>query len=141
LQETLTKELDRTPSVTELSQHSGFSVQQICEALQSLEACTHYESFESSDEHVDGDDARALAEIVPDRKYQDFQLAAEDRERVHQALKMLGDKASQMMQFIFFHDLTQKETAERMGVSEMVVSRAVHSSVKKLRDILSTEIV
>ena len=80
--------------------------------------------------------------MVPDLDIQDFQLAVEDRERVHQAFeKMLGEKTSQMMQFIFFHDLTQKEPAERMGVSEMVVSRAVHSSVKKLRDILQTEII
>ena len=56
LQETLTKELQHTPTVNELAERSGFSVQQICDAMQSFEACTHYESFESSDEHAEGED-------------------------------------------------------------------------------------
>lgn len=141
LHESLSKELDRTPTIYELSERSGYSIQQICDAQQSADACTHYESFESVDEHDEQEDSRALAEVVADRKYQDFVLAEEDRERIAGAMKVLSEKTRQIMEFIFFHDLTQKETARKMGVSEMVVSRAVHSSLKKLKDVLATEVV
>jgi RNA polymerase sigma-B factor len=140
LQEILTKELDRAPTVQELSEKSGYSVQDICDAQRSWDACVYYESFDSSDEHDDRDDSRSLSEVVPDKKYQDFQLAAEDRELLINGLKHLGETTRQIIEFVYFADLTQKETAQKLGISEMGVSRAVHSALKKLKDVLSTEI-
>ena len=141
VEEKLTKELDHTPTVQELSERSGFSVQEICDAQRSWDACVHYESFDSGDGDDDRDDSRALSELVADRKYQDFQLAEEDRELIRQALKNLGDKTRQIVEFVYFYDLTQKETAKKLGISEMGVSRAVRSALVKLKDILATEIL
>jgi RNA polymerase sigma-B factor len=66
--------------------------------------------------------------------------ASEEREVIVQALKRLGDRTRQIVEFVFFYDLSQKETAYVLGLSEMGVSRAVHSGLKRLREIIGSEI-
>lgn len=138
LEEKLTKSLNRGPTVQELSQFSGFSVAEILEAQQSWEARLHYESLDGNDDD-DRDDHRGLSEVVADKKYQDLLHMSEDRELLTQALKMLGDKTRQIVEFVFFYDLSQKETAIVLGLSEMGVSRAVHSGLRRMRDIINAE--
>lgn len=140
-EERLSRELGHTPTLAELAESSGYSVAEICEAQRSVDACVHYESFDATDADEDRDDTRALSELVADRKYQDFQLAAEDRELIAQALKNLGEKTRRIVEFVYFYDLTQKETARKLGISEMGVSRAIKSALGKLRDVLATEIL
>lgn len=139
LEEKLTKALDRAPTVQELSEHSGFAVADILEAQQSWEVRLHYESLDGAAEEDDRDDRRSLSEVVPDRRYQDAFSASEDRELLSQALKRLGERTRQIVEFVFFYDLSQKETAYVLGLSEMGVSRAVHSALKKLREIISQQ--
>jgi RNA polymerase sigma-B factor len=140
LEEKLTKALDRTPTLIELAEKSGYSVSEILEAQLSWDARIHYESLDASEEDDRGDDKRSLSEMVPDRKYQDMLHASEDRELISQALKRLGERTREIVEFVFFYDLSQKETASVLGVSEMGVSRAVHSALKKLRDSMKTEV-
>jgi RNA polymerase sigma-B factor len=140
LEESLSRQLGRAPTITELSESSGIAPNEILAAQQSWDACSHYESLESNDDGGE-EDHRSLNEMVPDRKYQDFQLAEEDRELIAHAVHKLSDKTSKIVQFVFFYDLTQKETARILGLSEMVVSRAVNSGLKSLKNILDTEII
>jgi len=56
----------------------------------------------------------------------------EDRELISQALKRLGERTREIVEFVFFYDLSQKETASVLGLSEMGVSRAIHSALRKL---------
>ncbi len=137
LEERLTKVLDRSPTVHELSEHSGFSVQDVLEAQQSWEARNHYESLDYGEED-EREDRRSLSEVVPDKRYQDSFVASEERELVIQALKSLGDRTRQIIEFVFFYDLSQKETAYVLGLSEMGVSRAVHSALKKLKEMVNS---
>ena len=81
-----------------------------------------------------------MSELVADKRALDEQHASEERELVTQALKRLGERTREIVEFVFSDDLSQKETATVLGLSEMGVSRAVHSGVKKLRDILKTEV-
>ena len=139
LEEKLTKQLSRTPTVQELADQSGYSVQDTLEAQQSWEARIHFASLDSTGEDDERDDKRSLSDTVPDRRYQDMLMASEEREMVGQALRRLGDRTRQIIEFVFFYDLSQKETASVLGLSEMGVSRAVHSAVKKLKDSMKAE--
>ncbi|MBX9668079.1 MAG: sigma-70 family RNA polymerase sigma factor [Candidatus Obscuribacterales bacterium] len=138
LEERLTKVYSRVPTLKELATHSGFSEKEILEAQQSWEARLHYESLDGSDED-DRDDHRGLSEVVADKKYQELLKMSEDRELLVQALKRLGEKTRQIVEFVFFYDLSQKETACVLGLSEMGVSRAIHSGLKNLKDIIVAE--
>ncbi|MBI4533219.1 MAG: sigma-70 family RNA polymerase sigma factor [Candidatus Melainabacteria bacterium] len=141
IEESLSRELGHTPTVSELAKRSGYTIKEICDAQSSWDACVHYESFDHLDGEEDREDNRVLSELVPDKKYQDFVLAAEDRELILQALKRLGGKTRQIIEFVFFYDLSQKETAKKLGISEMGVSRAIHSALGKLKDLLTKEIL
>jgi len=139
LEEKLTQMLDHAPTVQELSSHSGYTVQEILDAQVSWEARLHYESFDSIGDDEDREDKRSLCELVPDRKYQELQRIREERELVTQALKRLGERSRRILEFVFFYDLSQKETASVLGLSEMGVSRALHSGLKKLKEIMTAD--
>lgn len=139
LEEKLTKVLDHVPSVNELAIYSGFTVQEVLEAQQSWEARIHYESFDSQSEDDEREDRRSLSETVPDKRYQEQLSSNEERELVAQALKKLGDRTRQIVEFVYFYDLSQKETATVLGLSEMGVSRAVHTGLKRLKEIMQND--
>ena len=138
LEEKLSKALERSPTVEELSRASGIDVNDILEAQRSRDARLHYESLDCySKDEFNHFETRTLSEVVPDHRYEDLLKLSEDREQISQALKDLGDKTRRIVEFVFFYDLSQKETACVLGLSEMGVSRAVHSALNKLKEALN----
>lgn len=139
LEEILARELERTPSLEEIASRSGYSVHDVREAQQSWDNCHHYESLESPEEEG-REDTRLLSEFVADKKHIDQLSYSEDRELIRQALVSMGERTKKIIEFVYFYDLTQKETAKILGVSEMGVSRTIKSTLQKLKEILLTEI-
>jgi RNA polymerase sigma-B factor len=92
----------------------------------------------SLDAPVQDDDegAASLGELVPDAGYRSFQLAQEDQIRLQLALGKLEDGTRKVLEFVFLHDLTQKETAERMGISSITVSRRVKKGLTSLKKLM-----
>jgi len=80
----------------------------------------------------------SLAELVPDSRYRSFQLAQEDQIRLQQALTQLEKRTRQILEFVFLHDLTQKETAERLGISAVTVSRRVKKGLEMLQGLMNS---
>jgi RNA polymerase sigma-B factor len=87
---------------------------------------------------ADEDDGTAsLMELMPDPQHRSFQLAQDDQIRLQQALVHLEKMTQQVLEFVFLHDLTQKETAERLGISSVTVSRRVKKGLESLRKIMA----
>ena len=84
----------------------------------------------------DGESATSLGDILPDPKYRSFQLAQEDRIRLQQALFQLEQRTREILEFVFLQDLTQKEVAERLGISAVTVSRRVKKGLIHLRKLM-----
>ena len=80
--------------------------------------------------------ATYLGEMVPDNQYRSFQLAQEDQMRLQQALVQLENRTHEVLKFVFFYDLTQKEVAERLGISVVTVSRRVKKGLELLKKIM-----
>lgn len=78
----------------------------------------------------------SLGDLVPDTQYQSFQLAQEDQIRLQQALVQLEKRTREVLEFVFLYDLTQKETAERLGISAVTVSRRVKRGLKLLKKMM-----
>ncbi len=78
----------------------------------------------------------SLGDLLPDISYRSFQLAQEDRVRLQQALSQLEKRTREVVEFVFLQDLTQKETAERLGISPVTVSRRVKKGLKHLQTIM-----
>lgn len=81
----------------------------------------------------DEDQTVSLSDVVPDHQYRSFQLAQEDQIRIQQALATLEEKTRKVLEFVFLHDLTQKETAEVLGVSVVTVSRHMKKGLNLLK--------
>lgn len=80
--------------------------------------------------------ASSLGEVVPDQHYRSFQLAQEDQLRLQHALQSLEQRTCQILEFVFLQDLTQKETAELLGISAVTVSRQVKKGLIALRKLM-----
>lgn len=78
----------------------------------------------------------SLADLVPDNNYRSFQLAQEDVIRLQQALSTLEERTRKILEFVFLYDLTQKETADRMGISAVTVSRRVKKGLDSLKELM-----
>ena len=81
----------------------------------------------------------SLCDLVADPKYRSFQLVYEDRVRLQQALSELEERTRSVLEFVFLHDLTQKETAKMLGISVVTVSRQLKKGVNLLKKSMTQE--
>lgn len=127
--------LKRSPTDLEVANALGISLEEWNQAK--LASCNR--SVLSLDAPVqdEGDGATCLGEIVPDTRYRSFQLAQEDQIRLQQALAKLEEGTRRVLEFVFLYDLTQKETAERMGISPVTVSRRVKKGLGTLKQVMN----
>ncbi|MBW4666892.1 MAG: RNA polymerase sigma factor SigF [Cyanomargarita calcarea GSE-NOS-MK-12-04C] len=87
----------------------------------------------------DGEEgSTCLGELVPDNRYRSFQLAQEDQMRLQQALFQLEQRTREVLEFVFLQDLTQKQVAERLGISVVTVSRQVKKGLDSLKQLMGT---
>jgi len=128
-------QLKRHPTDAEVAEALGISVNEWNEVKL---ACRN-RSLLSLDAPIqdDEDGTTCLGELVPDSRYRSFQLAQEDQIRLQQALAKLEDGTRKVLEFVFLYDLTQKETAERLGISSVTVSRRVKKGLSSLQKLMA----
>ncbi|MBC7515168.1 MAG: sigma-70 family RNA polymerase sigma factor, partial [Alkalinema sp. FL-bin-369] len=56
----------------------------------------------------------------------------EDRQQLQKALNQLEEKTRQAIEYVFLHDLSRKEVAEKIGVSPMTVTRRIHRGIQQM---------
>jgi len=127
-------ELQRQPTDKELA-----AALDICQKeWQEVKLASCNRSILSLDAPVNSSEqeSMSLGDLLPDCHYHSFQLAQEDQIRLRQALSKLEKRTSDVLEFVFFHDLTQKETAEALGISAVTVYRQVKKGLVALRQML-----
>jgi RNA polymerase sigma-B factor len=132
----LQEQLHRTPTDAEVAATLEISLTE----WQEIKLASQNRSLLSLDAPIGDDDngTACLGELVPDHQYRSFQLAQEDQLRLQQALVQLEKRTQQILEFVFLHDLTQKETAERLGISTVTVSRRVKKGLEALQGLLGS---
>jgi RNA polymerase sigma-B factor len=65
-------------------------------------------------------------------RYEAFKLPIEDKILLQQAFKKLSDLQKRVIYYLFFRDLTQIQTAEKLGITQRKVSRVLHKSLKQM---------
>ncbi|MEO1132147.1 MAG: RNA polymerase sigma factor SigF [Cyanobacteria bacterium J06639_1] len=133
----LRQDLGRNPSEAEMRQAMGLNP----EEWHALMLARQSQMLVSLDAPVrqSEEDSQSLGDMVPDSKYASFQLVQEDRLRLKQAMMQLEERTRQILEFVFLHDLSQKETAKHLQISPVTVSRQVSKGVKQLTKILGDE--
>lgn len=136
---TLRTQLNRQPTEQEIADYLDISLEEWNE----VKLAVRNRSLLSLDAPIleEDTDSASLSDVLPDPKYRSFQLAEEDRIRLHQALQQLEERTRSILEFVFLQDLTQKETAERLGISSVTVSRRVKQGLNHLKNLMmvSTE--
>lgn len=94
-------------------------------------------SLDSSISHND-DESLSLGALLPDKRYQSFRLAEDERLHLEQALSKLEHTTRLILEYVFFQDLTQTEVARRLNLSPMTVSRRTKKGLRQMGDILAT---
>jgi RNA polymerase sigma-B factor len=126
--EVLSKELARSPKVREVAEHLGCSVEQVLEAQ---EAAASYEAASlDAPAARDDDDSASLVDMLGDDD--DAYDLVEDREAIASTWAALPDVERQVLELRFMHDLTQREIGERIGYSQMHVSRLLRRALTRL---------
>jgi RNA polymerase sigma-B factor len=119
----------RAPNVSELSEYLGVPREEV---LEGLEAANAYRSA-SLDDPVRGDgDMPSLAETIGD---EDAALEhVEFRESLQPLLAQVPVRERKILILRFFGNMTQSQIAERMGISQMHVSRLLSQTLATMRE-------
>ncbi|MGB8702523.1 MAG: RNA polymerase sigma factor SigF [Thermosynechococcaceae cyanobacterium] len=125
----------RLPADGEMAEALGISQAE----WQEVKLSNYNRSIMSLDAPLQHDDneTATLADLLPDAQYRSFQLVQEDQIRLQLALEKLEKRTGEVLEFVFFHDLTQKETADLLGISAVTVSRQVKKGLSALRILLA----
>jgi RNA polymerase sigma-B factor len=126
--ERLAKELGRSPTVKEIAAGLGTSSEKVLEAT---EAAGAYEaaSLDAPAAREDGESA-PLIELLGDRDA-GFGLV-ESREAITTTWDELPAVEQQVLKLRFVDDLTQREIGDRIGYSQMHVSRLLRRALNRL---------
>jgi RNA polymerase sigma-B factor len=126
----LTVELQRSPSVGEIAERMGVDPAEVLEVLEA----NHNRRPLSLDRPVGGDDAdeSPAAEWVGDED-QGFELI-EDKLALEEALPRLDERERLVLRLRFVEDMTQSQIAERIGHSQMHVSRILRRTLDRIRN-------
>ena len=126
----LSQRLGRAPTATELASELGMERDEVVEGLV---AGSSYNTLSiDTGGGSDDDDVRAIADTLGDV---DAGLdRIEDREALRPLLEALPERERMVLVLRFFESMTQTQIAERVGISQMHVSRLLAKSLTRLRD-------
>ena len=128
-QERLANEHGRSPSVNQLAEYLEFDIEDVIDALQAVQA---YDTLS-----LDAPRPRADGEVVAygetlgqdDERYELVELDA----TLTAVLVHIPARERAILRMRFVEDLTQTEIAQRVGISQMQVSRLLRRSLEQLR--------
>lgn len=129
--ETLTVEFQRSPLVPEIADFLGEDVENVLEAM---EMSKSYQAL-SMDHSLDSDSDGGTITLFDVIGKADGEFEKTDqRLLVANALSILSDREKEIIQLTYMEQLSQKETGERLGISQMHVSRIQRKAIKKLQE-------
>lgn len=128
----LTVKLERSPSVDEIAEFLDLSVEETVEVLAGRE-CYHYVSLDSplSQEET----GATLGELISSEA--DDYDTVEKRMDLQQALSQLKEQEHLVLLMAFQDGESQRSIAQKLGVSQMSVSRIQKRATEKLKEIMS----
>lgn len=128
----LTQEAGRAPKISELAAALEMSDSEVSEAMSVAQG---YAALSLDD--TGPDDGPSLSDALGevDRAIDD----TETRTAIHEALAGLPERDRLVVYLRFYEDMTQTEIAEKVGVSQMQVSRILTRSLSELGDRLDLD--
>ena len=131
----LSRELGRSPTAGELAMETGQDAELVLEALEAAIAydAVSLDTPRMSDEDA-GDTYADTVGVIDER----FELV-EYQSAIGPTMRALPARDRLVLKLRFEQDLTQLEIAERIGVSQMHVSRLIRRALKRLRTVADAQ--
>ncbi|WP_338900069.1 SigB/SigF/SigG family RNA polymerase sigma factor [Streptomyces sp. TG1A-60] len=117
------------PSIAEIAAHTGLTEEEVNAGMEALDS---FSALSLDAEMSSGDDGYSLADTLgaPDTAYD----IVVDRESVKEGLRRLPERERAILYMRFFEDMTQNRIADRLGISQMHVSRLISRSCARVRE-------
>ena len=126
----LHRRLGRSPSASELAQELDLSSEEVLEAM---EAASAYDAISLEEQRSESSDPQepTYADSLgsEEERYELVEYGA----TIAPTMKALSERERLILHLRFVEDLTQSEIADRIGVSQMHVSRLIRRALARLR--------
>ena len=119
----LTNTLGREPTVTEIAEQTGFTVEEIALA-ETATAATE------SIQRETGEDGFSLEDVLTDTQTEETMV---EKISLKQAISKLSERERTVIQLRYFHGLTQQRVSTVLQVSQVQVSRIEKKALANLR--------
>lgn len=128
--EYLSQDLHRVPRIDEIAKHLNISEETVLEIIESWNAY----NMQSFDQNVYSDDDLELHETIglDDSTFERI----ENRDFLEKSLDKFNQAEKEFIRMRYFNSKTQKEIADKLGVSQMYVSRLERKVIERFRTIL-----
>lgn len=123
----LSKEFGRDPFLSEISNYTGFTAEDIAEAETATAAV-------ESIHQTAGEEGFSLENILSDTDSEEVFL---ERVSLRQAIDKLPERESLVIKLRFFHGLTQQRVSKVLSVSQVQVSRIEKKALDKLKEMIT----
>jgi RNA polymerase sigma-B factor len=117
------------PSAADIAAHTGLTEDEVAAGMEALES---FSTLSLDAELSAGDDGYSLVDTLgsSDASYD----VVVDRESAKEGLRRLPERERAILYMRFFEDMTQSRIADRLGISQMHVSRLISRSCARVRD-------
>ncbi|MDP4092994.1 MAG: SigB/SigF/SigG family RNA polymerase sigma factor [Bacillota bacterium] len=126
----LTQELSRIPRADEIARHLNLSVETVLEIIESVNTY----NIQSINQNVYENDDMELHETLGNEDASFEKI--ENRDFLEKSLDKFNDAEKEFIKLRYFKNKTQKEIADKLGVSQMYISRLERKVLEKFRLIL-----
>lgn len=130
--EKLYQELGRYPRVDELAERLDMPEDDIIEALEAAASNPVSLDMQTADDDEDFTLSSVLG--VQEGGFADFEQA----DMLKRAFAHLNEEAREIIRMRYFENMSQREVAAQIGVSQMSVSRAERRALEQLRNAMNT---
>ncbi|MDF3301254.1 SigB/SigF/SigG family RNA polymerase sigma factor [Streptomyces tropicalis] len=117
------------PSAAAIAAHTGLTEEEVGAGMEALES---FSTLSLDAELSSGGEGQSLADTlgIADSSYD----VVVDRESAKEGLRRLPERERAILYMRFFEDMTQSRIADRLGISQMHVSRLITRSCARIRD-------
>ena len=122
------------PTEEQISNATGIELQKVHEVL-GLELSISTLSLDQAASVVDEDNL-SLIDKIPSGDYQEFLSSYENKIMIAAAINKLPEDLKDIIELSYYHDLNQREIAEKLKLSQMQVSRRLKKAINKMYEII-----
>ncbi len=126
--EELTQRLARVPRVDEIAEFLNMSAESVLEIMESWNVY----NVQSFDRNVFEDEDTELHEVIGEEDSSFERI--ENNDFLEKSLKGLEDSEKVFVRMRYYNNMTQKQIADKLGVSQMYISRLERKLLNKLRN-------